>query len=318
MLLPRSRTWFPRWCASSAIRAAAEQGLNLGGAREISILDLAHEIIRTLDTGARSNSSPTSGRTPPASRTCGAACPQTPRRTSSSATNRSRRWARPSCGSPPTSSPASGSRRMPCRSPARARSGCAMTRRARIPRETTSALRRALAGRVRDGRCRRTLTALAPADPAEAAARTIVSLTFDDADANQLQALPALKANGMKARSTCPRVHRRRGTHDACRPDDPKNAGHEIGGHNREPPDLAQVSVDEAKRQICTDRRNLTSWGFTVRSYLRIPSPPARPRSSAPPKRADTAAPGCSATFAVARLVRTLLAESPRPPTDSR
>lgn len=111
------------------------------------------------------------------------------------------------------------------------------------------------------------LVALSPT-PAEAAARTIVSLTFDDANANQLNALPALKANGMKATFYVPSGFIGAANY-MTRTDltNLKNAGHEIGGHTVNHPDLAQVSVDEAKRQICTDRANLTSWGFTVRSF---------------------------------------------------
>lgn len=111
------------------------------------------------------------------------------------------------------------------------------------------------------------LVAVAPS-PAQAATRTIVSLTFDDANANQLNALPALKANGMKATFYVPSGFIGAAGH-MTRADltNLASAGHEIGGHTVNHPDLAQVSVDEAKRQICTDRKNLTSWGFTVRSF---------------------------------------------------
>ncbi|MGN7968371.1 polysaccharide deacetylase family protein [Microbacterium sp. 22296] len=189
-----------------------------------------------------------------------------------------------------------------------------MTRRARIPRETTSALRRALAAACAMAAVAGTLTALAPADPAEAAARTIVSLTFDDADANQLQALPALKANGMKATFYVPSGFIGAAGH-MTRADltTLKNAGHEIGGHTVNHPDLAQVSVDEAKRQICTDRRNLSSWGFTVRSF-------AYPFASSTPE-VERAAEACG--YSSARLLGDIrsrfgcpdcaFAESPRP-----
>ncbi|MBN9212627.1 MAG: hypothetical protein BGO45_08140 [Microbacterium sp. 71-36] len=111
------------------------------------------------------------------------------------------------------------------------------------------------------------LVAVAPS-PAQAATRTVVSLTFDDANADQLSALPALKANGMKATFYVPSGFIGAAGH-MTRADltSLASAGHEIGGHTVNHPDLAQVSVDEAKRQICTDRKNLTSWGFTVRSF---------------------------------------------------
>src|SRR5690606_11565922 len=44
-------------------------------------------------------------------------------------------------------------------------------------------------------------------------------------------------------------------------------SGHEIGGHSVSHPDLTSVSPDEAARQICQDRVQLTSWGLTVRSF---------------------------------------------------
>ncbi|MFB3979677.1 polysaccharide deacetylase family protein [Microbacterium proteolyticum] len=104
--------------------------------------------------------------------------------------------------------------------------------------------------------------------PAQAATRTVVSLTFDDGNANQMSVLPALKSNGMKATFYIPSGfvgatgHMTRANLTTL-----ARAGHEIGGHTVNHPDLAQVSVDEAKRQICTDRKNLASWGFTVRSF---------------------------------------------------
>lgn len=158
------------------------------------------------------------------------------------------------------------------------------------------------------------LVVVSPAPPAEAATRTIVSLTFDDADANQLQALPALRSNGMRATFYVPSGfigatgHMTRADLTTL-----KNAGHEVGGHTVNHPDLAQVSVDEAKRQICTDRRNLTSWGFTVRSF-------AYPFASSTPG-VERAAEACG--YSSARLLGDIrsrfgcadcsYAESPRP-----
>lgn len=109
---------------------------------------------------------------------------------------------------------------------------------------------------------------LAPAPTAHAATRTIVSLTFDDATANQLAVLPALKANAMKATFYVPSGFvGAAGYMTRADLTSLKKAGHEIGGHTVNHPDLAQVGVDEAKRQICTDRKNLASWGFSVRSF---------------------------------------------------
>ena len=49
--------------------------------------------------------------------------------------------------------------------------------------------------------------------------------------------------------------------------------GHEIGGHSVTHPDLTTLPSDEAKRQICDDRVNLTNWGFRVTS---LAYPPVR------------------------------------------
>ncbi|MFF0910458.1 polysaccharide deacetylase family protein [Microbacterium enclense] len=111
------------------------------------------------------------------------------------------------------------------------------------------------------------LTVLAP-EPAAAATRTVVSLTFDDANASQLNALPALRTTGLKATFYVPSGFiGAAGYMTRADLTGLKNAGHEIGGHTVNHPDLAQISVDEARRQICTDRKNLASWGFTVRSF---------------------------------------------------
>ena len=45
------------------------------------------------------------------------------------------------------------------------------------------------------------------------------------------------------------------------------NEGQEIGGHTLTLADLPSVDVNEAKRQVCNDRVNLTNWGYTVTSF---------------------------------------------------
>jgi peptidoglycan/xylan/chitin deacetylase (PgdA/CDA1 family) len=127
-------------------------------------------------------------------------------------------------------------------------------------------LRRALAGLIAVAVSAAGLVAVAA--PAQAAAPTIVSLTFDDGNADQLNALPALRANGMKATFYITSGYV--GASGYLTRSDLANLkaqGHEIGGHTATHPDLATTSVDEAKRQICTDRKTLTSWGFSVRSF---------------------------------------------------
>jgi peptidoglycan/xylan/chitin deacetylase (PgdA/CDA1 family) len=109
---------------------------------------------------------------------------------------------------------------------------------------------------------------LVAAPSAQAAAPTIVSLTFDDGNADQLNAAHILTANGMKGTfyitsgftdqagyMTLADLH---GLADA---------GHEIGGHSVTHPDLVTLPTDEAAPQICNDRVNLTNWGFPVTSF---------------------------------------------------
>ncbi|MGA1838873.1 polysaccharide deacetylase family protein [Herbiconiux sp. 11R-BC] len=106
------------------------------------------------------------------------------------------------------------------------------------------------------------------AAPAAVLKQTVISLTFDDGNANQMTAASILNANGMKgtfyivsgfvgAASYFTRANL----------DSLKAAGHEIGGHTVNHPDLAVLPADEVKRQICNDRSTLMSWGFTVKSF---------------------------------------------------
>lgn len=112
------------------------------------------------------------------------------------------------------------------------------------------------------------LTALLPGTAAAQLPQTVVSLTFDDGNADQLPAAQTLQAAGMKGTFYIPS-----GFVDS--PDYLTRAdltaiagmGHEIGGHTVTHPDLTTLPSDEAKRQICDDRVNLTNWGFRVTSF---------------------------------------------------
>ena len=112
------------------------------------------------------------------------------------------------------------------------------------------------------------LSALLPGTAAAQLPQTVVSITFDDGNADQLPAAQTLHAAGMKGTFYIPS-----GFVDA--PDYLTRAdlntiagmGHEIGGHIVTHPDLTTLPSDEAKRQICDDRVNLTNWGFRVTSF---------------------------------------------------
>lgn len=102
---------------------------------------------------------------------------------------------------------------------------------------------------------------------AQAATNTVVSLTFDDGNADQLNALPVLKSHGMTG--TFYTVSGWVGASGYQSVNDLKNiaaAGNEIGGHTVLHPDLPVLDPAEAQREICNDRKNLLGWGFQVSS----------------------------------------------------
>jgi peptidoglycan/xylan/chitin deacetylase (PgdA/CDA1 family) len=129
--------------------------------------------------------------------------------------------------------------------------------------------------------------AAAPAAaPAAAKPQTVISLTFDDGNANQLAAASAM--NTLKMKGTFYVVSGfvgAAGYFTRADLDGLKAAGHEIGGHTVNHPDLAVLPADEVARQICNDRSTLMSWGYTVKSF-------AYPFASSIPAN-ETAAKNC-------------------------
>lgn len=98
--------------------------------------------------------------------------------------------------------------------------------------------------------------------------RVIVSLTFDDGYAEHVAAARLLTANGLRGTFFIPSGFV--GTDGYMTVDDLRSLGrdgHEIGGHTVTHPHLTTMSRDEALRQICNDRANLTGWGFSVTSF---------------------------------------------------
>jgi len=97
---------------------------------------------------------------------------------------------------------------------------------------------------------------------------TVVSLTFDDGNADQNNAVSTLAKYKLPGT-----FYINSGfigaTNYLTRADLSKISanGNEIGGHTVSHPDLTTVSSDEAKRQVCNDRVNLTNWGFKVTSF---------------------------------------------------
>ena len=105
--------------------------------------------------------------------------------------------------------------------------------------------------------------------PACAQAQTVVSLTFDDGAANQLQAQPLLLAHRMRGTfyiisgtvgsnsyyMTWPQIA------------DLASTGNEIGGHTRTHPHLSQLSAAAQKTEICGGRTDLVQHGFDPVSF---------------------------------------------------
>ncbi len=95
-----------------------------------------------------------------------------------------------------------------------------------------------------------------------------VTLTFDDAFADQMQAQALLKKYGMRGT-----FYVNSGTIDLpgymtrANLDTLKANGHEIGGHSVTHPSLPTLPAAEQNRQICRDRNTLSSWGYTVTSF---------------------------------------------------
>jgi peptidoglycan/xylan/chitin deacetylase (PgdA/CDA1 family) len=101
-----------------------------------------------------------------------------------------------------------------------------------------------------------------------AASPTVVSLTFDDGDADQMAAEQTMKANGLVGT-----FYITTGWTDApgyltrAQLNTVQADGNEIAGHTVTHADLTQVPATEAKAQICNGRATLQSWGFKPTNF---------------------------------------------------
>jgi putative cell wall-binding protein/peptidoglycan/xylan/chitin deacetylase (PgdA/CDA1 family) len=107
------------------------------------------------------------------------------------------------------------------------------------------------------------------AAPAHAATpKTIISLTFDDSNADQVAAAATMASLGLHG--TFYTVSGWLGQPDYMTVADLQQLvadGNEIGGHTVNHPDLATLPAAEATREICNDRVALTNLGFQVTSF---------------------------------------------------
>ncbi len=114
-----------------------------------------------------------------------------------------------------------------------------------------------------------------PATPAPTATKkelifknTVVSLTFDDGDADNYSVRSVLAENNLLATFYVVSGFTNSNgymTDDQLR--DLYNDGNEIGGHTLSHTKLTEVRGEDLKREVCQDRSNLVAYGFEVTSF---------------------------------------------------
>ena len=98
---------------------------------------------------------------------------------------------------------------------------------------------------------------------ATAAKPTVVTLTFDDSNADQLPAEQTMKANHLVGTFyTVDEWVGQSGYLTRANLSGIAADGNEIGGHTVTHQDLIQIAPAEAQRQICDDRATLAGWGY--------------------------------------------------------
>ncbi len=97
---------------------------------------------------------------------------------------------------------------------------------------------------------------------------TVVSLTFDDGDADNYAVRPLLAENNLHATFYIVSGFTNSNgymTDDQLR--DLYNDGNEIGGHTLNHSKLTEVRGADLNREVCQDRSNLLAYGFEVTSF---------------------------------------------------
>jgi peptidoglycan/xylan/chitin deacetylase (PgdA/CDA1 family) len=107
---------------------------------------------------------------------------------------------------------------------------------------------------------------VAPA--AQAAVPSTVTLTFDDANLDQVGAATFINNLGMKGTFFTPSGYIGSPNYmSVSQVQALQTAGNEIGGHSVTHPDLTSMSVDEVTRQVCNDRVNLANMGLDIQNF---------------------------------------------------
>ncbi|MBP1234740.1 peptidoglycan/xylan/chitin deacetylase (PgdA/CDA1 family) [Arthrobacter sp. PvP102] len=106
------------------------------------------------------------------------------------------------------------------------------------------------------------------APAANAVGETVVTLTFDDANVDQVVAADKLVSAGMRGTFFLPSGFMNQTNYmTTAQALALQAAGHEIGGHSVTHADLAAVGTEELARQICNDRATLMSYGLNVENF---------------------------------------------------
>jgi peptidoglycan/xylan/chitin deacetylase (PgdA/CDA1 family) len=108
---------------------------------------------------------------------------------------------------------------------------------------------------------------IAGAMPA-AAARTVVTIQFDDGNADQYQALPWLTAHGMHATFYVNTGFIGDASHLSwAQAQNLSAAGNDVGGHTLTHVDLKKLKPADAHLQVCQDRDNLIAHGLQPTAF---------------------------------------------------
>ncbi|WP_235506053.1 S-layer homology domain-containing protein [Arthrobacter sp. Leaf337] len=106
------------------------------------------------------------------------------------------------------------------------------------------------------------------APAANAVGETVVTLTFDDADVDQMVAADKLVSAGMRGTFFLPSGYMNQTNYmTTAQALALQAAGHEIGGHSVTHADLAAVGPEELSRQVCNDRATLMGYGLNIQSF---------------------------------------------------
>lgn len=112
------------------------------------------------------------------------------------------------------------------------------------------------------------LALLAAAAPAARAQPTVVSLEFDDATSDQLQALPLLARAHLSATFFVNSGFvGTRGHLTWARLAAMQQAGHEIAGHTLHHLRLTKLPANQARHEVCADRAALRAHGMTATDF---------------------------------------------------